>query len=120
MLMLSEYLTRELLLIEQDLRKQILEVLTAALLKYRHPKYPILLERTKSIQLEMEKAIKIWGDRLEAAVSKAKSELSGVRKVEMAQDTKAVPSPEWFVAFNASFNEYERTLKTSGMLHRGK
>lgn len=120
MLMFSEYLTRELLLIEQDLRKQILEVLTAALLKYRHPKYPILLERTKSIQLATEKTIKIWGDRLEVAVKKAKLELSDVREVEIAQDAKAMPSPEWFVAFNAAFNEYERTLKISGMLHKTK
>jgi hypothetical protein len=125
MLMLSEYLTRELLLIEKDLRQTVLEVLTAGLLKNRHPKYPILLKRTKAIQSKMQNAVKDWERRLEVAVSMAKSKLAGVSKagageVEIMLDTKAAPGPEWFVAFNAGFNEYERTLKTSGILNGTK
>jgi hypothetical protein len=120
MLMLSEYLTRELLLIEKDLRQTVLEVLTAGLLKNRHPKYSILLKRTKAIQSKMQNAVKNWEKRLGVAVSMAKSKLAGVSEVEIMLDTKAAPGPEWFAAFNAGFNEYERTLKTSGILNGTK
>jgi len=68
----------------------------------------------------MENAVQNWEERLEVAVSIAESELIGVSEVEIAQDMKAAPSPEWFAAFNAGFNKYKKTLKTSGILYKTK
>lgn len=101
----------ELLSIEKELRKKVLEVLTAVPVTKRRPKYPILINRATAIRTRIATFIEFVTDRFKEEEVIVKAALNGIPKSERARRSSPKLTLEWRREFNGAFAIYEKNGK---------
>jgi hypothetical protein len=101
----------ELLSIEKDLRKQVLDVLIAALVTKRRPKYLVLIKRATIIRTRATTYIEQVKTRLRKEQASAKAALVRIPMAAKTQSSSPILTPEWHVEFNDAFAKYEKDGK---------